>query len=308
LIIRNASNIRSVRRVRTQLAMAVAVVCLTASSTAHALDKQASAHAGQLSGAASGFALTGGLLAGAALYNPTFAARPDNSGHALGRVAPHFDIDLIGSRLSIPIDVNVFTDRDRPGLGKLAPSELDVISGLTTTWPLGGSALELGARVEGDFPVDRGGLTQSYADARARWLFSLANFWPDLQRAMQGGDISGAATLGWFIYNPTYAARPDNTGRALFRYAAHVTLQYTKYFFVGLDATFFTDRRNHPLTPSELDFTPELGAKLIDGLDLHLAYERDMPLDRSTPDAPRLVQHFLMLYLTWGFSLVAHPP
>jgi hypothetical protein len=291
-----------------QFTLAVAVACLRASSIAHALDKQASAHAGQLAGAERGFALTGSLLAGAALYNPTFAARPDNTGHALGRIAPHFDIDLIGSRLSIPIDINVFTDRDRSGLAKLAPSELDLISGLTTTWPLGRSALELGARVEGDFPVDRGGLTQSYADARARWLFSLAALLPDLQRALAGGDISGAATLGWFVYNPTYAARPDNTGRALFRYALHVTLHYTEYFFLALDGTFFTDRRNHPITPSEFDFTPELGAKLIDELELHLAYERDMPLDGVMPGAPRLVQHFVMLYLTWGFSLVAHPP
>jgi hypothetical protein len=167
---------------------------------------------------------------------------------------------------------------------------------------VGRSAIEFGARLEGDLPVDRAGLSQSYVDARARWLFSLANFWPDLRGALAGGDISGAATLGWFVYNPSYAARPDNTGRALLRYAFHVTLQYTERFFVALDATFFTDRRSNAVAPSELDFTPEIGAKLIDGLDLHLAYERDMPIDQGS-----LVQHILMLYLTWGFSLVAHP-
>src|SRR3954464_7440654 len=80
-----------------------------------ALDKQGSAHGGQVSGAESGFALSGSLLGGAAIFNPSYAARPDNSGHALLRLAPHLDMDLIGSRLSIPVDVNVFTDRDRPG-------------------------------------------------------------------------------------------------------------------------------------------------------------------------------------------------
>jgi len=284
----------------------MASLCLT--SAAQALDKQASAHAGALAGSESGFALTGSVLAGAALINPTFAARPDNTGHALGRVAPHFDVDLIGSRLSIPIDINVFSDRDRRGLGKLAPSEFDVISGVTSTWALGRSAIELGARVEFDSPVDRGGLSQSYVDARARWLYSLANFWPDLRHALAGGDVSGAATLGWFAYNPTYAARPDNSGRALLRYAFHVQVQYTERFFLALDATFFTDRRSNGVLPSELDFTPELGAKLIADLDVHLAYERDMPIDRDKPiPGGILVQHILMLYLTWGFSLVAHP-
>ena len=81
---------------------------------ARALDKQGSAHGGEVGGADSGFAISGSLLGGIAFFNPTYAARPDNTGKALLRLAPHLDIDLIGSRLSIPVDINVFTDRERP--------------------------------------------------------------------------------------------------------------------------------------------------------------------------------------------------
>jgi hypothetical protein len=257
--------------------LAVAVFAAPAS----ALDKQGSAHGGQLGGADSGFAMSGNLLFGAAIYNPTYAARPDNTGHALLRLAGHLDVDLIGSRLSIPIDVNFFSDRDLPGLDKLTPSEFDIISGLTSTWPIDRSALEFGVRAEGDFPVDRGTKTQSYVDTRARYLFSLGAYVPGVHDALAGGDITAAATLGWFIWNPTYAARPDNTGRALFRYGFHTGISYTPRFFFSFDAMFFTDRHENPVGPSELDITFEVGSNIVDSLGLHLAYERDMPIDRS---------------------------
>lgn len=266
---------------------------------AWALDKQGSAHAGEVGGSDRGFAVSGSLLGGAALYNPTYAARPDNSGFALARLAPHFDVDLIGSRLSIPIDLNLFSDRQRPGLGKLAPSELDVIAGGTTTWPLGPTAIELGARYERNMPVDRGNVVQSYADLRARWLYSLVAADPRWNGWLAGGDVSGYVTLGWFAYNPTYAARPDNSGRALLRYAAHVTLSaLEQHLLVGLDSILFTDRETNAVAPSEIDVTFDLGARLHT-TELHLAYERDMPVDRSG-----LVQHFVLLYATFGFELV----
>jgi hypothetical protein len=289
------------RLVLTPLALAWLVCAGSIASPARALDKQGSAHGGQLGGAESGFGMSGSVLFGAAIYNPTYAARPDNTGHALLRLAGHLDIDLIGSRLSIPVDLNFFSDRDRSGLGKVAPSEFDIISGLTSTWPIGLSALELGVRGEGDFPVDRGSKTQSYMDARARYLFSLGAYFSGIRDVLAGGDIGGAATLGWFVINPTYAARPDNTGRALLRYGFHVSISYTPRFFFGFDATFFTDRRENPVAPSELDITFELGANIIDSLAAHLAYERDMPIDRGD-----FSQHFVLLYLTWDTALIEH--
>src|SRR5262245_22276845 len=114
-------------RLRSKLGCAGLLIAACAfTPSARALDNQGSANGGQLGGPDSGFAVSGSLLFGAAVFNPTYAARPDNTGHALLRLAPHLDIDLIGSRLSIPIDINLFTDRDRPGAEKLLPSELDV--------------------------------------------------------------------------------------------------------------------------------------------------------------------------------------
>lgn len=277
------------------LLVAVAVLCLT--TPARALDKQGSAHGGQIAGAESGFHVSGSAGIGVSPYNPTYAARPDASGHALMRYALHADIDLVGRRLSIPLDLNVFSDRDRSGALELAPSELDLIGGVTSTWGVGPGALELGLRAEHDRPVDRGTYTQTYVDFRTRALFSLNAAEPGVGRALAGGDVSGAATLGLFAFNPTYAARPDNSGFALFRYALRIEVStLDSHLALAVDGTFFTDREQNAVRPSELDFTPEIIGRW-DPFELHLAYERDMPLDRGG-----LVQHFVYLFGAWSFD------
>lgn len=277
--------------------------CLAAlsgvSGHALALDKQGSAHGGQVGGAAKEFNVSGSGMLGASLYNPTFAARPDNTGHALFRYALHLDVDLLGRFLSIPIDVNMFTDRDRKKLRKLAPSELDLIAGLTSTNSLTrGFDLEVGARVERDGPVDRGSYSQTYVDARARLLYSVAALAPSLEDTLKGGDVAGYVTLGWFAVNPSYAARPDNTGRALLRYALHSEVSvWQRHVALGVDGTFFTDKHgSNPLRPVELDFTPELIGR-YDPWELHVAYERDMPIDRGG-----LVQQLLYFIVAYSFD------
>ena len=142
-------------------ALVLALASLLVPAAARAVDKQGSAHGGEVGGAGSGFGVSGGLMVGVAVYNPSYAARPDNTGLALMRYAGHADVDLIGQRLSIPIDVNMFSDRLRAGIAKLGPTEFDVITGLTTTWPAGPGAVEAGARVEHDRPLDRPGATQT---------------------------------------------------------------------------------------------------------------------------------------------------
>ncbi|HEX4341344.1 MAG TPA: hypothetical protein VH062_35795 [Polyangiaceae bacterium] len=284
-------------------------VLLSTSPDALALDKQGSAHGGDVSGADSGFDVTGSASLGVALYNPTYAARPDNTGHTLFRYVGHADIDLIGQRLSIPIDVNLFTDRDRHGGGKLIPSELDLIGGVTTTWGLGPGAIEFGVRAETDRNVDRGNYSQTYVDARTRYLYSLADQFPELGRALDG-NVTGAATLGAFVVNPTYAARPDNSGLALLRYALHGEMAFLhSHAAVGLDGTMFTDRHHHPVAPSELDLTPELIAR-FDPFEVHLAYERDMPVSEPpgiTATHTPHVQHFVYVLASWSFDAYSPP-
>jgi hypothetical protein len=276
-----------------------AAALLAVAPSAAALDKQGSAHGGDVSGANEGFDVEGALLIGTALYNPTYAARPDNTGLTLMRYAAHADVDLIGRRLSIPIDVNFFTDRERKGALVFAPTEGDVIAGLTSTWDVWPGALEVGARVEHDRPLDRGGFSQSYVDARLRYLYSANVLFPEVGRFLRDGDVAGWLTLGVFGFNPTYAARPDNSGLALFRYAGHVEISiWSDHLSAGLDATMFSDSRSRdPVGPSELDLTPELIGRIAP-FELHVAYERDMPIDRGG-----LVQHFVYLLAGFEFDL-----
>jgi hypothetical protein len=275
------------------------LVVLFASRSAVAIDKQGSAHGGDVGTATTGFGLSGALIAGVSVYNPTYGARPDNTGLALMRYAAHADVDLLGSHLSIPLDVNMFTDRTLDGVEKLKPTELDLIGGVTSTWGVGKGALEGGLRFENDRPLGPG-KSQSYVDARARYLYSLAALFPRLGPALHDGDVSGWATLGWFVYNPSYYARPDNTGNALLRYGLHVEgSTWGDRLALGLDASMFTDRHaSNVLRPSELDFTPELIFR-HKTLELHAAYERDMPVDRGG-----LVQHFVYLLAVWSFTAI----
>ncbi len=272
---------------------------------AFALDKQGAAHGGAVEGDddPNGFDVEGALTLGSALVNSSYAARPDNTGLAFMRYAGHADVDVIGRKLSFPLDVNLFTDKTRRGAGILAPSELDFIGGVTTTNRLFmGGDLELGSRVENDRPADRGGFQQTYVDTRARLLYSLAQMSPALKRALIDGDISGALTLGWFTLNHTYAARPDNSGDALFRYGVHSELSVAHDLLsLGVDTTFFTDRRAaDPIGPSELDLTYEIILHPAP-VEVHLAYERDMPVDQSG-----LVQSFLYALLVYNFDLKHH--
>ncbi|HEU4535687.1 MAG TPA: hypothetical protein VFS00_16280 [Polyangiaceae bacterium] len=292
-------------RLGAALAFAFGLAALAAPRPARALDKQGSAHGGNVGGEADdGFHASGSLMFGSALYNPTYAARPDNTGRALFRYAAHVDLDLIGRKLSIPLDLNVFTDRERRGALIFAPTELDVIGGLTSTWNAGPGAIEFGSRVEHDRPVDRSGFTQTYVDARTRYLYSLAQIAPGIGPALEGGDVSGWLTLGWFALNPTYAARPDNTGLALLRYALHVEVSaFDDLISLGLDGTTFTDRRaSNVLRPTELDLTPEIIVRSAP-FEVHLAYERDMPLDRGG-----LVQSFAYVLGVWSFDLKRPQP
>ena len=287
---------------------AITALMLQTGGVALALDKQGSAHGGNAEGDESGFGFSGSVMLGMALYNPTYAARPDNTGHALFRYAAHADVDLIGRKLSVPVDLNFFTDRDLRGARVVVPSEFDVIGGVTSTWDTGPGAVEVGVRAESDLNVDRGSYSQTYLDARTRYLFSLANGMPKLKDCLHG-DVTGAVTLGVFAVNPTYAARPDNSGLALMRYAAHTEVSFLdSHAAIGLDATMFTDRLHAPFTPSELDFTPELIGRL-NPFEVHLAYERDMPIAEPAAETaahPVHVQHFLYAVFAWAFDATPH--
>jgi hypothetical protein len=270
---------------------------LFAPRAAVALDKQSPAHQG--AGAdvpADGLAWSGQVYMGVLPYNPTYAARPDNSGHALLRAGAHVDVNLMGEHLFIPLDFGLFSDRDHaPAL----PSEIDLIGGVASTWSIPGGAVELGVRGEFDASADGRGASQKYVDVRGRYLFSLGRYVPAISDRLAGGDVSGWLTCGWFAWNPVYYARPDNTGRALLRYAAHADVGFSRrHFSVFVDATSFTDRTSNAVRPSELDLT--VGATASTGRWAgQVAYERDMPIDGQ---GTGLVQHMVMVQGSMSFS------
>jgi hypothetical protein len=286
---------------------------------ARALDKQGAAHQGGGGDATSegGVSVSGGVFLGVMPYNPSYAARPDNSGLALLRAGGHADVDILGQHLFVPLDLNSFTDRCK---NAIRPSEIDGIIGVASAWSLLHGTVEVGARTERDLPADGSAnqhtctppssalRAQSYADLRARYVFSAASWFPGLAPALAAGDLTGWVTLGWFAYNPSYAARPDNTGHALLRYAIHFDLSFWhQRLSLGTDATMFTTNgdnepaglsaRGGPLRPTELDATVEAVFR-HDKWDLHLGYERDMPIDRGG-----LRQQMVMGSVGWSFEV-----
>ncbi len=286
---------------RLELGILLALLSSLLATSAHALDKQGSAHGGAVEQDDSGLHLGGYHFFAISPYNPSYAARPDNTGLALLRYGTHMDLDFIGRKLSVPVDLNFFTDRTQPDIAKLGPTEFDIIAGVTTTWSVGHAAIEGGARIEHDRAVDRGDYTQTYVDLRVRLLYSLASVWPRLGKALADGGISGAVTLGGFAWNPTYAARPDNTGLALLRYAAHTEISFWHdHFAIGADANLFTDRHASGaavLRPTELDVTGELIGRYRN-MELHVAWESDLPVDQAG-----LVQSFLYVSFVWTFDI-----
>ena len=296
-------------------AIVAACALLARPGAVRALDKQGAAHRGDTEDT-EGIEISGGLFLGVLPYNPTYAARPDNSGLALLRAGGHADVDILGQRLFVPLDLNMFTDRCT---NAVRPSEIDGIAGVATAWPMLRGSVELGARAERDLPVDGSAnqrsctapasmlRVQSYADVRARYIFSAASWFPGLAPALRDGDVSGWVTLGWFAYNPSYAARPDNSGRALLRYAVHLGVSFWKQrLSLVADGTMFTTSGSNeasgtagvsPVRPTELDATIELVAS-FPPFDAHLGFERDMPVDRGG-----LVQQMLMVSGGWSFEV-----
>ena len=95
-------------RPRSVAALVLFVFVTAKGGTARALDKQGSAHGGAAAGVEeSGVGVSGALMLGVSLKNDSYAARPDNTGLALMRYAAHADVDVIGRKLSFPLDVNM---------------------------------------------------------------------------------------------------------------------------------------------------------------------------------------------------------
>jgi hypothetical protein len=234
----------------------------------------------------------GYLLTGVFARNPTFAARPDNTGLVGLRHMLHLETDLYKQYLTFYTDQNVFSDRTN---GWIELSEWD------GTYALTGVAGHLSWRLqyERDAPLDRRGITQAYADGLVTAKFQAVQDLPGWQRLFPKQNLTAYAGGGWLFHNHNYFARPDNTGRALFRYVAHADLDlYQNKIVLYGDINMFTDRdAGNQARPTELDWIVGLALRWRD-VELAVYHEQDQPLDRTG-----LIQKYLAVQLRVAFDI-----
>ena len=235
--------------------------------------------------------LGGYLLTAPFVSNPTFAARPNNTGLVGMRHMVHLETDLYKQYLTFYTDQNFFSDR-RTGWIKL--SEWD------DTYALTGIVDHFSWRVqyERDKPLDQGGLQQIYWDTLVTYRFEAEHDWEWFHKQFPNQNLTAYAGPGWLFFNHQYFARPDNTGIALYRYVAHFDLDlYQNRLILYGDMNMFTDRTSgHALRPSELDYIFGLAVRWR-AYELSTYVESDQPVDRGG-----LVQKYWAIQLRYAFD------
>jgi hypothetical protein len=235
----------------------------------------------------------GYFLSAAFLSNPTFAARPDNTGLVGLRHMLHLETDLYKQYLTFYTDQNFFSDRTK---GWIELSEWDgtyAFTGLIDRW-------SWRLQYERDAPIDKSGIIQAYADALVTARFQAIQDLSWWRGAFPNQNLTAYAGAGWLFHNSNYFARPDNTGRALFRYVAHADLNLYKNSVVLYgDVNLFTDREaGNTLNPTELDWIIGLALRVREDMELSLYREEDHSLDK-----PGLVQKYVAVQLRYSFDV-----
>ena len=235
--------------------------------------------------------LRGYLLTSTFADNPTFAARPDNTGLVGLRHMIHLETDLYKEYLQFYTDQNFFSDRQD---GWIKLSEWDM------TYAFTGSIRQWSWRLqyERDAPLDKSGLKQVYADAVVSYNFAQANQYDWWRRRFPEQNLTFYVGGGWLFHNESYFARPDNTGRALFRYLAHTDLDlYKNRVVLFADTNWFSNRsRSDKVTPTELDWIIGLALRWSH-YELAVLHEEDLPLDRGG-----LIQRYTAIQLRYEFE------
>ena len=235
----------------------------------------------------------GYVLSSAFISNPTFAARPDNTGLVGLRHMLHLETDLYKQYLTFYTDQNFFSDRTK---GWIELSEWD------GTFAVTGLVDRFGWHIqyERDAPLDKSGIIQTYADALLTSRFQAIQDLSWWQRVFPNQNLTAYAGAAWLFHNGHYFARPDNTGRALFRYVAHADLDlYKNRVVLYGDMNLFTDREaGNTINPTELDWIIGLALRFREDMELSIYREQDQPLDK-----PGLVQKYWAVQLRYSFDV-----
>jgi len=239
--------------------------------------------------------LGGYLLTAPFVSNPSFTARPNNTGRVGMRHMVHLETDLYKQYLTFYTDQNFFSDRDN---GWIILTEWD------DTYALTGIVDHFGWRVqyERDKPLDQSGLQQIYWDTLSTYRVEAEHDWDWFHKQFPHQNLTAYAGAGWLFFNNNYFARPDNTGRALYRYVAHFDLDlYDNRIVLYGDTNMFTDRTSgHALRPSELDWILGLAVRWK-AWELSVYREQDRPLDRSG-----FIQEYYAVQLRYAFDFSRH--
>jgi len=235
----------------------------------------------------------GYFLTAAFASNPTFAARPDNTGLVGLRHMLHLETDLYKQYLTFYTDQNFFSDRTK---GWIELSEWD------GTYALTGLVDRFGWRIqyERDAPLDKSGTKQVYADTLLTSRFQATEDLSWWKGIFPNQNLTAYAGAGWLFHNSNYFARPDNTGKALFRYVAHADLDlYKNRVVLYGDMNLFTDREaGNKLNPTELDWIIGLALRFREDMEISVYREQDQPLDK-----PGLVQKYMAVQLRYSFDV-----
>jgi hypothetical protein len=217
------------------------------------------------------------------VQNSSFRARPDNTGLVKYRYLGHLEVQPHWSPVALVLDTNFFTDKEQPN--EFRPSEWDQAIGLVYRYQRWAALL----RYERDMPIDKSGLVQAFGEIQGMWhqddlLIKNSQFY---------------AALGWLFSTQTYFARPDNTGRALFRYVLHGEVPvYWEWLWIIGDTNFFTDRQaSNPIAPSELDWIVGVAVRWK-AWELMGFQETDQALDRGG-----LSQKYIAIQLKWMWDM-----
>jgi hypothetical protein len=225
-------------------------------------------------------------------YNPSYFARPDNTGLVGMRHMLHLETDLYKQYLTFYTDQNFFSDRTN---GWIELSEWDA------TYALTGVLDHFNWRIqyERDAGLDRRTIVQDYGDvlvtAKVQATQDLA-WW---RQRFPNQNLTAYAGGGWIFHNDNFFARPDNTGRALYRYVVHTDLDlYQNRVVLFGDINMFTDSQSsNKVRPSELDWMVGLALRW-QNTEVAMYYEEDHPLDRSG-----LIQKYLAVQLRFSFDV-----
>lgn len=215
------------------------------------------------------------------VHNPSFTARPDNTGLVKHRYLGHLELTPHWSPVSLILDSNFFTDKTRD---EFRPSEWDQTIGFLYRYERWAGLL----RYERDMPIDKSGLVQAYTE--------VIGFRHEDNLLIQKSEFY--AGLGWLFATQNYFARPNNTGRALLRYLLHYEAPvYGDWVWLIGDTNFFTNRQEpNPFAPSELDWIVGIAFRWKQW-EVMAFQETDQSIDQGG-----LTQKYFAIQLKWSWE------